>query len=315
MAVEVRKRGRWLALLAALALAGCGPQDDDGADEAPIATGRVLNVEVAAVEPRDFSELIRLSGTVVANRDVVVSAEESGIVTAVLVEKGSQVTQGQPIARIDDRLLSSQVAQATAQATLAGEIWTRRRGSSKMMAWAPSSRISKRSTRPQQADAALATLQRRLERPWCWPPSRVSWTTARLRSARRSTRVPRWGASWTSIRLRSPLACPSGTRPTSAQVVGPRSPSTPSRSRGLRPRSASWGATVNPSNRTFPVELRLPNPGRAVKPEMVADVEVVRRVVSDALVVPRDAVVRSKAATRPSWSSIRAGWRRSSRGP
>jgi RND family efflux transporter MFP subunit len=52
------------------------------------------------------------------------------------------------------------------------------------------------------------------------------------------------------------------------------------------------GAAVNPSNRTFPVELSLPNPGRSLKPEMVANVEVVRRVVRDALVVPRDAVVR-----------------------
>ena len=70
MSVEVRKRGGGLALLAALTLAGCGLQDTDGADKAPITRGRVLNVEVIAVEPRDFSEVIRLSGTVVADRDV-----------------------------------------------------------------------------------------------------------------------------------------------------------------------------------------------------------------------------------------------------
>ena len=125
MSVEVRKRGGRLTLLAALTLAGCGLQDTDEAGKVPT-SGRVLNVEVAAVEPRDFSEVIRLSGTVVADRDVLVSAEESGIVTEVLVDKGSQVIQGQPIARIDDRLLSSQVAQATAQAALMGEVWMRR---------------------------------------------------------------------------------------------------------------------------------------------------------------------------------------------
>jgi RND family efflux transporter MFP subunit len=52
------------------------------------------------------------------------------------------------------------------------------------------------------------------------------------------------------------------------------------------------GASVNPSNRTFPVELRLPNPGRAVKPAMVASISVVRRTVEDAVVVPQDALVR-----------------------
>jgi multidrug efflux pump subunit AcrA (membrane-fusion protein) len=49
---------------------------------------------------------------------------------------------------------------------------------------------------------------------------------------------------------------------------------------------------VNPSNRTFPVEFGLPNPGRTVKPEMVANVEVVRRTVRNALVVAQDALVR-----------------------
>jgi membrane fusion protein (multidrug efflux system) len=49
---------------------------------------------------------------------------------------------------------------------------------------------------------------------------------------------------------------------------------------------------VDPSNRTFPIEFQLPNPGRAVKPEMVANIEVVRRVIENALVVPQEALVR-----------------------
>jgi len=52
------------------------------------------------------------------------------------------------------------------------------------------------------------------------------------------------------------------------------------------------GAVVNPKNRTFPVELRLPNPGGAIKPEMVANVEVVRRTVDVAMVVPQEALIR-----------------------
>jgi len=52
------------------------------------------------------------------------------------------------------------------------------------------------------------------------------------------------------------------------------------------------GAAVNPSNRTFPVELSLPGAGRAVKPEMVANIEVVRSVAQQAVVVPQDALVR-----------------------
>ncbi len=49
---------------------------------------------------------------------------------------------------------------------------------------------------------------------------------------------------------------------------------------------------MNPRNRTFPVELRLPNPGGIIKPEMVANIEMVRRTLDEAIVVPQEALVR-----------------------
>jgi multidrug efflux pump subunit AcrA (membrane-fusion protein) len=52
------------------------------------------------------------------------------------------------------------------------------------------------------------------------------------------------------------------------------------------------GSTVNPRNRTFQVELVVPNPGRTIKPEMVANIEIVRRILDDAVVIPQDALVR-----------------------
>jgi len=52
------------------------------------------------------------------------------------------------------------------------------------------------------------------------------------------------------------------------------------------------GSTVNPRNRTFEVELALPNPGRVIKPEMVANLELSRRDLTDALVIPQNALVR-----------------------
>ena len=52
------------------------------------------------------------------------------------------------------------------------------------------------------------------------------------------------------------------------------------------------GAVVNPRNRTFPVEFRLPNPGGLIKPEMVANVDVVRRTIEEAIVIPQEALIR-----------------------
>jgi multidrug efflux pump subunit AcrA (membrane-fusion protein) len=52
------------------------------------------------------------------------------------------------------------------------------------------------------------------------------------------------------------------------------------------------GAVVDPRSRTFPNELSLANPGGLIKPEMVADVSVVRRTLEDVVVVPQEALIR-----------------------
>ena len=52
------------------------------------------------------------------------------------------------------------------------------------------------------------------------------------------------------------------------------------------------GSTVNPRNRTFPIEVMVPNPSRRIKPEMVANMAVTRREVEEAIVVPQDVLVR-----------------------
>jgi RND family efflux transporter MFP subunit len=52
------------------------------------------------------------------------------------------------------------------------------------------------------------------------------------------------------------------------------------------------GATVNPQNRTFPIEVGLPNPDGMIKPQMVANMAVTRRALQDVIVVPQESLVR-----------------------
>ena len=51
-------------------------------------------------------------------------------------------------------------------------------------------------------------------------------------------------------------------------------------------------ATVNARNRTFLVELEMPNPDGMIKPQMVANVGLVRQTIKDAVVIPQEALVR-----------------------
>ena len=122
-----KKRGI-LSLLAVLAISGCGTAQADGVDRMDSDEFvRIINVEVARIETENFVEEIRLTATAVANQDVMVSAEESGVIREIFVDKGVQVESGAALAKIDDRVLAAQVEQARAVAELAGQTWERRK--------------------------------------------------------------------------------------------------------------------------------------------------------------------------------------------
>ena len=285
-------RGAALVLAAAVAVSGCGSAEANGADDAPVEAGRVVNVEVATVAAGDFTEVIRLTGTVAANRDVLVSAEETGVVTQLLVAKGSPVSAGQPIAKIDDRLLASQAAQARAQAALARELWERRKRLFEEDQVGSELAYLEARFQAEQAEAALATLERRLERTVVTAPiegildDRLVEVGAMVNPGTPVARI---------VDL-DPLKITGGVPERYAPDIRPGARATVTfdvlDAQAYSGTIAYVGAAVNPSNRTFPIELSLPNAGRAVKPEMVANIEVVRSVSEQAVVVPQDALVR-----------------------
>lgn len=76
-------------------------------------TGAVA-VNVEKVSKSDINLDFSSNGTFASNRDLTLSAENSGRVTRILVDEGSRVSKGQILARIDDELLDVDVQTAQA---------------------------------------------------------------------------------------------------------------------------------------------------------------------------------------------------------
>ncbi|MEM0517724.1 MULTISPECIES: efflux RND transporter periplasmic adaptor subunit [Aequorivita] len=66
-----------------------------------------------------FKHYVEVQGNVATDQNVVLNAEYSGVLTNIYVKEGQNVTKGQRLAKIDDGGLSSQVAQQEAQLALA----------------------------------------------------------------------------------------------------------------------------------------------------------------------------------------------------
>jgi membrane fusion protein (multidrug efflux system) len=287
------QRGILLAalLLLPLGLWACGGAQAEGADEE---TGyvRVLNVEVATVDLASFTEIIRITGSVQADRDVVISAEESGIIREILVDKGQWVQAGQAMFRMDAEILGAQVEQARALSNMARETWERRKRLYEEDRVGSELVYLEAKYAAEQADANLRLLEERLARTVIRAPIAGVLDTREIEVG---TMV---GAGTPVARIvdSDPVRITGGMPERYATDVRTGSEATVTfdvmPEEAFSGRISYVGAVVNPRNRTFPVELRLPNPGGMIKPEMVANVEVVRRTLDEAMVVPQEALVR-----------------------
>lgn len=275
-------------------LVACGGDaragEEDSSSERPVT--RVINVETLTLDRQPFTEIVRITGTVQANRDVVVSAEEAGPIREILVEKGATVRTGQALARIDDALLTSQVDEARARADLARETWERRRrlfeddGVGNELAYLEARYGA------EQAAAAMRTLEERLSRTVIRAPFDG---VVEDREVEVGSMVAAGTPTFRVVEV-DPIKVAGGVPERFAADIergtAVRVTFDPLRGDVYEGQLTFSGLTVNPRNRTFPVETVIRNPGQRVKPEMVANMELVRRELDDAMVVPQDALIR-----------------------
>ena len=68
---------------------------------------------------RKLAEAVDAVGTLRARQSTVVRAEVGGRITQIFFGDGRQVTKGQPLVQLDDRLQQAQVQQAKAELSIA----------------------------------------------------------------------------------------------------------------------------------------------------------------------------------------------------
>ncbi|MFN4296689.1 MAG: efflux RND transporter periplasmic adaptor subunit [Brevundimonas sp.] len=104
-----------LGACALLALAACGGHGGEDATAEAGGGASSQTVTVATATMQDLARTLTASGTVNAWEEVPVGAETGGLTaTAVFVDEGAYVSQGQPLVQLNDALLRAQLAQQEA---------------------------------------------------------------------------------------------------------------------------------------------------------------------------------------------------------
>jgi membrane fusion protein (multidrug efflux system) len=280
----------------ALGAAACGGSAGGEVPGAvPVAPQRVVNVEVLVVAPETFADAIGVTGVVQAERDVTVAAEESGVIRELFVRKGRTVAAGQPIARIDDRVLRAQYDQARAEANLARETFERQRRLWEDERIGSEMNYLRARYGAETAEANARVLAARLERTIVRAPisgvldERFVEIGTMVAPGTHVARI----IDIDTLRVTGgvPERYAGDIRPgAAATVIFDNLPATEYTA------TASFvGAAIIEQNRTFPIEVAIPNRDGTLKPGMVARVRLARGVARQALLLPREAVLRTES--------------------
>jgi len=291
---------RWVAVVLALGVVGLAatacrtgvaeePAQDSPADEA---YRRTVNVEVVEVQPSDFASTVRLIGAVEALHDITVSAEESGVIRRFFVEKGQRVRAGQALAKIDDRVLAAQVAEAEAATKAARDNYERRRRLFRDEGIGTEAEFVTAEAQAEAAEARAEALRARLDHTTLRAPVSGVFDARYVDAGEMVGPGDEVGRIIDASRVKVVGGVPEryAADVMTGGMAQVRLDLYPGR---VFEGEISFVATaVDPRSRTFEIEILLDNPDNLIKPQMVAGVELPTRALQNVLVIPQDALLR-----------------------
>lgn len=84
-------------------------------------------VSASAIQKQEFKHFVEFQGNVTTKQNVIIFPEASGIIQSVLVKEGSRVSKGQVLAILDDNGLEEQLAQLKIQTELSKTVYEKKK--------------------------------------------------------------------------------------------------------------------------------------------------------------------------------------------
>jgi membrane fusion protein, multidrug efflux system len=232
---------------------------------------RTKDVVVAPVTTTTFKHFVELQGSVDAKNSVQVSPRSGGTVLAVNVIEGSQVKAGQVVARLDDQILRSSVAEIQTQLSLANTVFEKQNNLWKQQIGTEIQYLQAKSSK-ESLERRLATLNTQLSQSNVTAP--ISGVVDKVYA-----KVGMMGAPgvpmFTVVNLSrlKVMAKVADTYAGSVRRGDAIQIRFPDINKTINATISFVSTTVDPLSRTFTIEAPLPS-SNDLKPNMVAQVKI-----------------------------------------
>ncbi len=235
---------------------------------------KIPPITTLTVKEGVFNHYLELQGNVNTKQNLVIFPEYSGILTRVYVKEGQYVSKGQLLAKIDDGGLSQQLAQVQIQTGLAKTTYERQERLWKQKIGSEIQYLQAKSTHEAQ-QKAVSQIQKQISKTMVRAP--FSGTIDDVISEQGSVVAPGQSQLFRIVNLNNMYIetdVPEHhlTTVTKGKLVEVNFPILGKTIINAKVRQA--GNFINPANRTFKIEVAVPNKDKSIKPNLTAKLKV-----------------------------------------
>lgn len=242
-------------------------------------------VGITTVKDTVFNHYLEVQGSIDTKENILIQPEYSGTLTSLTVKAGQRVSKGQVLGRVDDAGMSQQLASAENQYQLAKttferqkNLWDKKIGSEIQFLQAQTQMVS--------AQKTVSQLQAQLSKTVIRAP--FSGTIDEVFVEKGEVVAPSAQGLMRIVNLGNMYV--STTVPESyigkLKVGDNVDVFLTSLGKTYKGKVRQVGSFINPNNRSFGIEVSVPNPENLLRPNQVAKLKIIDYVSKNALVVP-----------------------------
>jgi RND family efflux transporter MFP subunit len=278
-----------LVVASSMVWTACGNSDAKPSQNESSKQDQAVPVRVEIIQPRSFIDAIQVAGTVKAYEDVMISPEEGGIVKEWKAQKGHYVKKNEVLALLKDDILQPSYDAAAAQYKLSALNFEKQ---SKVYSEQAISELQVKSSEygRDAAKAQAEIMQARLEHTRIKSPMDGMFED-KFREAGEFAPpgVPLVRVVNTAfVKIQAEVS----ERYSGSVPVGTLAIITFDALPGdtIKAKVSYVSSTVSSANRALITEMVIQNPGRRIKPEMVAKAKLLRQLKANTVLVSENLV-------------------------
>lgn len=249
-------------------------------------------VKVAQLKAQTFNHFVEIQGKVETDKNVIVSAETPGIITNIFVKQGDRVRKGQSLAEIDAALIRKSIDQLKSGLELATTVFEKQERLWKENIGTEVQYLQAKANK-ESLEAQKATLNEQLKKARVVSPidGYVDENFRRV-GEMASPGAPAFRiVDYSGYKIVGELA---ETYLDKVNIGDEVLITFPDLNKEVKSKISVVGSAINTINRTFKIEVMLPQLSNQIKPNMISYLKIKDFSKSNAIVAPINTVQSSR---------------------